>query len=120
FSLASQGHRQPGSSFKPFVLASALDQGISIRSRFRAPASITQQTGFEPWKVTNYDKKDYGTLDLIQATEFSVNTVYAQLILKVGPKKAAEIAAKAGITSKLAAVPSLTLGTSTVTPMELA
>jgi penicillin-binding protein 1A len=120
FNLATQGHRQPGSSFKPFVLAAALDQGISIRSRFRAPASIKLDTGFEPWKVANYDKKDYGTLDLIEATEFSVNTVFAQLILKVGPAKAAEMAAQAGIGSKLDQVPSLTLGTSPVTPIELA
>jgi len=120
FNLATQGHRQPGSSFKPFVLAAALDDGISIRSQFRAPASITLETGFEPWKVTNYDKHDYGTLDLIEATEFSVNTVYSQLILKVGPKKAAEMATQAGIGSKLAVVPSLTLGTSPVTPIELA
>jgi penicillin-binding protein 1A len=120
FNLATKGRRQPGSAFKPFVLAAAIEDGISIRSQFDAPASITLQTGFKPWKVTNYDRKDYGTLDLVEATEFSVNTVYAQLILKVGPKKAAEMAAKAGITSKLAAVPSLTLGTSDVSPMELA
>jgi penicillin-binding protein 1A len=120
FNLATQGHRQPGSSFKPFVLAAALNDGISIRSRFRAPASITLETGFEPWKVSNYDKHDYGTLDLIEATEFSVNTVYSQLILKVGAQKAAEMAAQAGIASKLAVVPSLTLGTSPVTPIELA
>ena len=120
FNLATQGRRQPGSAFKPFVLAAALEDGISIKSRFDAPASITLQTGFKPWKVSNYDRRDYGTLDLIEATEFSVNTVYSQLILKVGPKKAAELASKAGITSTLAPVPSLTLGTSEVTPIELA
>ena len=120
FNLASQGRRQAGSAFKPFVLGAAIDEGISIRSRFDAPARIQLETGFEPWKVENYDKKDYGTLDLIKATESSVNTVYAQLILKVGPKRAAEIAHQAGITSKLAAVPSLTLGTSPVSPVEMA
>ena len=120
FNLASQGHRQPGSAFKPFVLSAALQQDISVKSTFRAPASITLKTGFEPWKVTNYDKKDYGTIDLLSATEFSVNTVYAQLVLKVGPDAAAQAAKDAGITSKLAAVPSITLGTSTVTPVELA
>ena len=120
FNLASQGRRQPGSAFKPFVLAAALDKDISIRSTFRAPASITLRTGFEPWKVTNYDRKDYGQIDLVAATEFSVNTVYAQLILKVGPQAAAEAAAKAGITSKLSAVPSLALGTSVVSPLEMA
>ncbi len=120
FNLASQGRRQAGSAFKPFVLGAAIDDGISIRSQFKAPASITLETGFEPWKVENYDKKNYGTLDLLQATEFSVNTVYAQLILKVGPKRAAAIAEQAGITSKLSAVPSLTLGTSPVSPVEMA
>jgi len=120
FNLASQGHRQPGSSFKPFVLSAALQQDIALKSTFRAPASITLKTGFEPWKVSNYDKKDYGTIDLLNATEFSVNTVYAQLVLKVGPDAAAKAAKDAGIVSKLSAVPSITLGTSTVTPEELA
>lgn len=120
FNLASQGRRQAGSAFKPFVLGAALDDGISIRSRFKAPAKIKLETGFEPWEVENYDKKDYGTIDLLKATEFSVNTVYAQLILKVGPKLAAGIAEQAGITSKLSAVPSLTLGTSPVSPVEMA
>jgi penicillin-binding protein 1A len=120
FNLATQGARQPGSAFKPFVLAAAIEDGISIKSRFDAPASITLKTGFEPWKVSNYDRRDYGTLDLVEATEFSVNTVYAQLILKVGPKKAAEMAARAGITTKLDPVPSLTLGTSDVSPIDLA
>jgi penicillin-binding protein 1A len=120
FNLASQGRRQPGSAFKPFVLTAALEKDISIRSKFRAPASITLRTGFEPWKVTNYDRQDYGQIDLVEATEFSVNTVYAQLILKVGPQAAADAATKAGITSRLTAVPSLALGTSTVSPLELA
>jgi penicillin-binding protein 1A len=120
FNLASQGRRQPGSAFKPFVLAAALDQNISLKSSFKAPASITLKTGFEPWKVTNYDRKDYGTLDLLGATEFSVNTVFAQLILKVGPGHAADSAREAGITSTISPVPSLTLGTSSVSPMEMA
>jgi len=104
FNLASQGRRQAGSAFKPFVLGAAIDDGISIRSQFKAPARITLKTGFEPWKVENYDKRDYGTIDLLEATEFSVNTVFAQLILKVGPQRAAAIAQQAGITSKLSAV----------------
>ena len=119
FNLASQGRRQAGSAFKPFVLASAVDQEYSIKSRFDAPAKITLETGFEPWEVHNYDDRDYGKIDLIRATENSVNTFYAQLILKLGPKAVAEMAAHAGITSKLQAVPSLTLGTSEVSPMEL-
>lgn len=119
FNLASQGRRQPGSAFKPFVLAAALEKGLSARSLLVAPARITLKTGFQPWTVENYDSRDYGTIDLVEATAFSVNTVYAQLILKVGPKRAAEVAGRAGIASKLSAVPSLALGTSPVTPLEL-
>ena len=119
FNLASQGRRQAGSAFKPFVLASAIDQEYSIKSRFDAPAKITLETGFQPWEVHNYDDRNYGKIDLVRATENSVNTFYAQLILKIGPRNVAEMAAHTGITSKLQAVPSLTLGTSEVTPMEL-
>ncbi|MEX2557298.1 MAG: PBP1A family penicillin-binding protein [Actinomycetota bacterium] len=120
FNLASQGRRQAGSAFKPFVLATAVDAEYSVKSTFKAPAKIKLETGFEPWEVANYDNKNYGQIDLITATEFSVNTVYAQLILKVGPKSAADMAARLGITSKLQAVPSLTLGTSDVSPLEMA
>ena len=119
FNLATQGRRQAGSAFKPFVLAAAVDDGISIKSRFDAPAKIKLKTGFEPWNVRNYDHKDYGQIDLLEATEFSVNTVYAQLILKVGPRTTADMAERTGITSKLQPVPSLTLGTSEVSPMEM-
>jgi penicillin-binding protein 1A len=118
--LASQGHRQPGSAFKPFVLAAALQDGASVRSTFRAPAQITLETGFEPWTVRNYDHRDYGTLDLVQATEDSVNTVYAQLIVKIGASKVVQAAHLAGIESRLSAIPSLALGTETVTPLEMA
>ncbi len=120
FNLASQGRRQAGSAFKPFVLATAVDSEYSVKSRFKAPAKIKLETGFVPWEVANYDFKNYGQIDLIKATEFSVNTVYAQLILKVGPRAAADMAAQLGITSKLDVVPSLTLGTSGVSPMEMA
>jgi 1A family penicillin-binding protein len=119
YNLATQGRRQPGSAFKPFVLTTALAEKLSIRSQFSAPAKITLHTGFKPWTVANYDHRDYGNLDLLRATENSVNTVYAQLILKVGPKATATTAENMGIASKLAPVPSLTLGTSIVSPLEL-
>jgi penicillin-binding protein 1A len=119
FNLATQGRRQSGSAFKPFVLATALEEDLSIRTQFEAPAKITLKTGFEPWTVSNYDRRSYGRIDLESATEFSVNTVFAQLILKVGPKRTVETAHRMGIVSKLSAVPSLTLGTSVVSPLEL-
>jgi penicillin-binding protein 1A len=70
--------------------------------------------------VSNYDHHDYGQIDLLDATAFSVNTVYAQLITKVGPDLVEETAHEAGINSPLEPLPSLTLGTENVTPLEMA
>ncbi|HVL91469.1 MAG TPA: transglycosylase domain-containing protein [Actinomycetota bacterium] len=119
FDLAA-AKRQPGSSFKPLVLAAALENGSSLSSAYPAPATITLQTGGKPWTVSNYDKKSYGTLNLAAATADSVNTVYAQLIMDIGPEKVVEVAERLGIESKLDAVPSLALGTLEISPSELA
>ena len=79
-----------GSSFKPFVLAEAIRQGISLNSMFDAPGSMTfpgvpgAEVG-EDWKVGNYGGTEQGVLDLVDATRVSSNTAYAQLMLEVGP-----------------------------------
>ena len=81
--------RGAGSSFKPFVLAEAIRQDISLNSKFNAPASITFEDvqgakPGEPWKVSNYGDTEQGVLDLVDATRVSSNTAYAQLMLEVG------------------------------------
>jgi penicillin-binding protein 1A len=77
--------RQTGSAFKAFALVAALSHGYSPDSTFPAPASITLPLpGGGLWHVTNADGRDYGTLSLRSATEESVNTVYAQLIQRLG------------------------------------
>jgi penicillin-binding protein 1A len=121
FNLATHARRQPGSAFKPFVLAAALEDGKRLSTTYRAPGSIRVRfdTG-EVWRVRNYDGRGYGRLSLLSATAYSVNTVYAQLIRDVGPARVAAVARRLGITSPLAAVPSLALGTSGVTPLEMA
>ncbi|MFL5968558.1 MAG: transglycosylase domain-containing protein, partial [Gaiellaceae bacterium] len=84
FNLAVQGERQPGSSFKPFVLATALKQGISPDTEFTSgPVQIP--LGDKVWYVQNYEGEDLGRISLATATEFSDNTVYAQLTQTVGP-----------------------------------
>ncbi|HEX9696863.1 MAG TPA: transglycosylase domain-containing protein [Actinomycetota bacterium] len=118
FDLAAS-KRQPGSSFKPFVLAASLENGGSLASAYRAPSTITLQTGGKPWTVSNYDRKDYGTLSLADATANSVNTVYAQLIMDVGAKNVVDVAGRLGIRSKLDALPSLALGTEEVSVREM-
>ena len=119
FNLASRARRQPGSTFKTAVLATAVDEGIPTTDTYRAPAQITIETDAGPWKVSNYDHADHGRLTIERATELSVNTVYAQLITDVDPADVADVAGRLGIISDLEPVPSLALGTSGVTTQEL-
>ena len=119
FNLAVQGVRQPGSSFKPFVLATALRQGISPATHFQSePQAI--DLGDKDWVVGNYDDIYYGNVDLEKATIESDNSVYAQLTQLVGSKKVAETAKRLGIRSKLDGYYAIGLGAEAVTPLELA
>jgi penicillin-binding protein 1A len=119
FNLAVQGVRQPGSAFKPFVLATALRQGISPATRFDSePQSIS--LGDRQWVVGNYDDVYFGSIDLETATVESDNTVYAQLTQLVGSKKVAETAKRLGIRSKLDGYYAIGLGAEAVNPLELA
>ena len=118
--LAVQARRQPGSAFKPATLTAYLANGGSILDKYSAPAKITVNVPqFPPYTLSNYDRAGHGTLTVEQATWESVNTVYAQMMAKAQPFRAVEAAHRLGITSKLNAVPSLALGTSEVSPLEL-
>ena len=108
--------RQAGSSFKPFVLATALDEGVSQYELLPAPASRS----FGSWHISNFGGASYGALSVHDATVSSVNTAYAQLIMDVGASDVVETAHAMGIRSPLAAVGPLTLGVSEVTPLEMA
>jgi penicillin-binding protein 1A len=109
FNLAAQGKRQPGSAFKPFVLTTAVDQGIDPDSTYYpAPGSISLDVGYgEVWSVTGGGS---GTMSLRQATANSINTVFAQLGLDVGPENFADMAHRMGITSELGGYPAEALG----------
>lgn len=120
FNLATQGRRQPGSSFKPFVLATALEQGIDLDAVFRAPATIVIQTDSGPWTVDNYERLTFPDLSLLEATVWSVNTVYAQVVEAVSPAAVQELAQAAGIRSALQPLHSVALGAQEVTPLEMA
>jgi len=116
--------RQPGSTFKPFALAAWIASGKSPESRFDAPATMefTPEESGDPdgWEVSNYGHAGYGSMTLREATWSSVNTVYAQTALEVGPQSIADLAQEAGISTALQPNPSIVLGTGEVTPLDLA
>jgi penicillin-binding protein 1A len=122
FNLAAQGHRQPGSAFKPFVLVAALQQGVTPGQIFEtAPFSVPVKDGV--WTVSNYENGyAAGTMSLQAATDFSVNGVFARLIMQVGPESVVKTAKKMGITTPLTANPAIALGglKNGVSPLEMA
>jgi penicillin-binding protein 1A len=119
FNLAVQGERQPGSSFKPFVLATALGDGISPDSEFESgPVEIP--LGDKVWSVHNYENEDLGRISLATATEVSDNTVFAQLTQLVGPPAIVRTARRLGITSPLKSYFAIGLGAEAVNPLEMA
>jgi penicillin-binding protein 1A len=124
FNLAAQAHRQAGSAFKTFTLTAALEDGISLDSMWTGPPSLTipdprclGPTG--PWQVHNYADESAGTMPLVQAITHSVNTIFAQVVVRVGPDSVAAVAQRMGIRSKLEPVCSITLGSQAVTPLEM-
>jgi len=112
--------RQPGSTFKPVTLAANFERGNGAGQQFPAPAEITLDVGDEPWTVSNAGGQDYGALSLAEATVNSVNTVYAQALLQVGPEAVVDMAHRLGIERELDPQPSIALGTEEVSPLEMA
>ena len=119
---ATQARIQPGSSFKPFALAAALEDDVSLRSRFQGNSPLelpgTDKT------VNNEFDRDYGTsVDLVTATRESINTAYVDLTLEIGPERVREAAIAAGIpddTPGLEANAVIPLGTASVRNIDMA
>src|SRR5439155_10083674 len=119
FNLAVQGERQPGSSFKPFVLATALSQGISPATTL-VSKPVTINLGDKLWTVHNYENAYAGPMNLYTATAESDNTVFAQLTQLVGPNNIATTAHRLGIQSRLPGYFAIGLGGLAVNPLEMA
>jgi penicillin-binding protein 1A len=119
FNLAVQGERQAGSSFKPFVLATALREGISPSTTFASkPVSIF--IGDRYWVVHNFESEYIGSANLATATIVSDNSVFAQLTKVVGPGNVATMAHRLGITRHLNPYFAIGLGADPVSPLEMA
>ena len=118
--------RQAGSTFKAIMLAEVLREGYSVNSVFPAPRQYVVPHGNAngaPWVVTNFEGETPApTLTLVDATAHSVNTVYAQVVMKIGADKLNSIAETLGISPKemAGAYPSRVLGTADVSPLEMA
>ena len=119
FNLATQAERQPGSSFKPIVLATALREGLAPVTRFDSKP-VTIDAGDRLWRVTNYDDLYLGSVNLADALVRSDNAVYAQLTKLVRPKNVVETAHRLGIGSDLPAYFSIGLGAVAVNPLDMA
>jgi penicillin-binding protein 1A len=116
FNRASQGRRQPGSSFKPFVFAAAVDGG-----QFTAASVVNDAPEvYDLWKPENYKKGHFeGPVRLRPALARSINTVAIRVMHDVGPAKVVELAHAMGIGSELPPTLSLALGSGEVSPLEL-
>ena len=119
FNLAVQGERQAGSSFKPFVLATALKAGVSPETTFTSKP-IAIDAGGRIWQVNNYEGEYLGPITVETATTVSDNSVFAQLTRLVGPLNVARTARSLGIQSPLRGYFSIGLGAQGVNPLEMA
>jgi penicillin-binding protein 1A len=119
FNLAAQAERQPGSAFKPIVLATAMREGISPQTEIESK-KVAIDAGDRIWTVTNYDHTYLGRVSLSRALVSSDNSVYAQLTDLVGPKNIVQTAHQLGIRSPLDAYFSIGLGSVAVNPLEMA
>ena len=129
FNLAAQSARQAGSTFKTFVLAAAIEQGIDPDTTYYTSAPFTCTTGpwcegdykaGKPWTVSTYDHTYAGTISVTSATLRSDNTVYAQLTLDVGPDYVWRMAKRLGVHLTQKPVASIGLGSLSVSPLDMA
>jgi 1A family penicillin-binding protein len=119
FNLVTQGKRQPGSSFKTFVLTTAIAAGISPQFMVdsASPVSIPSKP---VWQVSNSEGNGHGMVSLAQATRSSINTAYARVAWELGISNVTATARRMGITTHLPSYPSIALGSVNCTPLEMA
>ncbi len=118
--------RQPGSSFKPFVYATALNTGLAGGNLLLTPASMVQDepTTFwfdgKPYEPSNFEHKFYGPVTLRDAMAHSLNVATVKVAEQVGYEAVVDFARKAGLNMAIQPTPAVALGSYEVTPLEIA
>ncbi len=109
---ATQSIALAGSTFKPFALVAALEQGIPLTSMWNGDSPQTFDDLGKPYVVSNYGDEGWGQVDLLSATQHSINTVYVPLGIKAGLDRVVDVARRAGIPETIAMMPtpSVSLG----------
>jgi len=102
---ATQAIAQAGSTFKPFALIAALEQGIPLTSMWNGDSPQTFDDAGKPYPVANYGFEGWGQISLLKATASSVNTVFVPLGINVGPENVVDVARRAGIPESVAMMP---------------
>jgi penicillin-binding protein 1A len=125
FNLATQGQRQPGSSIKPFILASALKKGYGAGSLWpsrKRVFTVPGTRGKEKFVVNNFESKYAGSQTLAGGLTYSDNSVYSAVGISVGTKKIAGLAERMGIRTPVSSNYAMTLGglKQGVTPLDMA
>jgi penicillin-binding protein 1A len=119
FNRAWQARRQPGSSFKMFVYAAALEAGFTPEHEF-ADTEAVFNYDTNPWNPANSDGRFMGPIPLRTGLQFSRNLVAAKVMAHVGPNRVITLAHKMGIKAELPEVVSLALGAGEISPLEMA
>jgi penicillin-binding protein 1A len=121
FNRATQAHRQPGSSFKPFVYLAALEAGMTpVSIMLDAPISLSQGAGLARWEPENFSNDFLGPITLRVGLERSRNLVSVRVAQKVGMDHIIELARRLGLGSQVQRNLAASLGSNEVTPIELA
>jgi len=102
---ATQSIALAGSTFKPFAIIAALEQGIPLTSMWNGDSPQVFDDAGKPYEVSNYGEEGWGQVDLMYATKHSINTVFVPLGIKVGPIAVVDVARRAGIPDSVAMMP---------------
>lgn len=119
FDRISQGFRQPGSAFKPFVFAAAIEAGVALTDTVMDAPLRRNMPGGDVWEPRNFDGRFRGPVTVRNGLRWSVNTVAVRLAERAGLDEVSSEARRMGISSKVPALPSVAIGAAAVKPLEL-